>query len=64
MEFFTSLVQWNRHLKSKGLITVSETICNECKRPVTYRLGLCEECYADLFKNAKETNEVSDKEKL
>jgi hypothetical protein len=64
MGFFTSLIQWNRpEQTSKGPIVVDKQ-CEECKRPETYALGLCYACYSDLFKNAKEKDEVSNKEKL
>ena len=64
MGFFISLIQWNRQGQtSKGLIVMDKQ-CQECNRPETYALGLCYACYADLFQNAKEKDEVSNKEKL
>ena len=38
--------------------------CAECKSPLPYRHGLCEECYGKLFEIAKESDEVGNNEKL
>lgn len=41
-----------------------DQMCSECKSAVTYKLGLCEKCYGELFEIAKENKEVGNKEEL